>query len=135
MTSHISLPPPGFIERRRTPRYPVPPDEPVPVAVAVLDAEGKPRTFTGRARNLSRAGLAAFLPPDESCGELVGNARSLLVVVSLPAGLTQFDASPIHCRPLGGGRTGRGYVVGVKVTEIGEHDQSLLDEYLGGLGY
>jgi hypothetical protein len=64
----------------------------------------------------------------------VGNSRSLLVVVSLPAEMIRLIAAPVYCHPLGGGQTGRGYVVGVSVTEIGEHDQCMLGEYLGGLG-
>jgi hypothetical protein len=112
----------------------VPSGTPLVVGVAVLDGGGKPRTFTGRARDVSRSGLAVILPPDESCGELVGNSRSLLVVVSLPAGVIQFTAPPAYCHPPGADQSERGYVVGVRITEISGHDQSLLDEYLRGLG-
>jgi hypothetical protein len=101
--------------------------------VVVGDAEGKPRTFTGRARDVSQSGMAIVLPPDDDCGELVGERRSLLAVVSLPSGVIRFTAAPAYCRPPGEGQTGHGYVVGVHITEISEHPQSLLDEYLNGL--
>jgi hypothetical protein len=100
------------------------------VGVAVTDAEGKARTFTGRARDVSRAGLAVVLAPDETCGELVGNSRSLLVVISLPAGVINFRASPVYCRPPDEDQSEHYYVVGVRIIEISEHDQTLLDEYL-----
>jgi hypothetical protein len=133
MTSRLSLLTPGG-ERRRSPRYPVPPGASLVVGVAVTDGGGKPRTFTGRARDVSPNGLAILLPPDESCGELVGHSHSVAVVVSLPAGVIQFRASPAYCHPPSGGQTASGYVVGMRIAEISEQNQSLLEEYLQGLG-
>jgi c-di-GMP-binding flagellar brake protein YcgR len=129
----FSLLPPGGDERRRTPRYLVPPGSPLVVGVVVRDAAGKALTFTGRARDVSRSGMAIVLPPGEACGELVGNSRSLLAVVSLPSGVIRLTAAPVYCHPPDEGQTERGYIVGVRFTEISEHDQTLLDEYLGGL--
>ena len=133
MTSPLSLLLPGG-ERRRSPRYPVPPGVPLVVGVAVTDGTGKPRTFTGRARDVSPHGLAILMPPDESCGELVGNSHSFAVVVSLPAGVIQFRAAPAYCHPPDEGQAASGYVVGVRIAEISEQSQSLLEEYLQGLG-
>ncbi|MCA1634119.1 MAG: hypothetical protein LC802_10495 [Acidobacteria bacterium] len=82
---------------------------------------------------MSRWGLAILLPPDEACGEMVGRSPSLLVVVSLPMEVIQFTASPVYCHPTRADQTERGYTVGVTITEISEHDQSLLDEYVGGM--
>jgi hypothetical protein len=64
---------------------------------------------------------------------LVSNSRSLVAVVSLPAGVIRLTATPVYCHPPDEGQTERGYVVGVSITEINEHDLSLLAEYLGGL--
>jgi hypothetical protein len=130
MPSLIRLLAPDGFERRRSPRYLVPPNSTLVVGVAVLDGGGKSHSFTGRARDVSRTGLAALLPPDETCGELVGDCRSLITVVSLPTGVIRFRASPAYCHPLDADQPRRGYVVGLHITEIGEHDQSLLDEYL-----
>jgi hypothetical protein len=127
------LPPGGGDERRRAPRYLVPPGSPLVVGVVVRDAEGKATTFTGRARDVSRSGLAIVLPPDETCGELVSKSLSLLAVVSLPAGVIRLTAAPVYCHPPGEGQAEPGYVVGVSIAEISEHDQSLLDEYLSGM--
>jgi hypothetical protein len=125
---------PDSTERRRSPRYLVPPNSTLVVGVAIIDSEGQSHTFTGRARDVSRTGLAAILPPDETCGELVGGCRSLLAVVSLPTGVIKFSASPAYCHPLDADQPERGYVVGMHITEISEHDQSLLDEYLSEPG-
>ena len=133
MPSHFDLLPPGGEERRRATRYLVPPGSPLVVGVAVIDAAGKPRTFTGRARDVSRSGMAIILPPGDDCGELVGNSRSLRAVVTLPEGIIYFMAAPVYCHPPDEGGAERRYVVGVAITDIGEHDQSLLDDYLGRL--
>jgi hypothetical protein len=133
MSSLIRLLAPDRFERRRSPRYLVPPNSTLVVGIAVIDDEGQSHTFTGRARDVSRTGLAALLPPDETCGELVGGCRSLLAVVSLPTGVISFSASPAYCRPLDADQAEGGYIVGLRITEIGEHDQSLLDEYLSEL--
>ena len=135
MPSHLGLLPPGGEERRRSPRHTVPPGSPLIVGVAVLDGEGKPQTFTGRARDVSRSGLAIILPPDEGCGELVGGSHSLFVVVSLPSDVIQLAAAPVYCHPPREDQAERGYTVGVAINEIGEHDQSLLDQYPGVKGY
>ncbi|HVG28227.1 MAG TPA: PilZ domain-containing protein [Pyrinomonadaceae bacterium] len=134
MSSHPDLLPPVGGERRNSLRYLVPLGSPLIVGGVALGGRGKPRTFTARARDVSRAGMAIVLPPDAVGGELVGSRRSLAVVVSLPLGVIRFSASPVYRRPPDEGQTERGYVVGLRVTEISEHDQNLLDEYLSGLG-
>lgn len=134
MPVYLNTLPPGGGERRRSPRHIVPPGSPLVVGVAVLDSEGKPQTFTGRARDVSRSGLAILLPPDETCGALVGGSSSLLIVIPLPSDVIRLTAAPVYCHPPRPDQAERGYTVGVLVTEISEHDQSLLDQYLGGTG-
>jgi hypothetical protein len=68
MPVYINTQPPADGERRHTPRYLVPPGSLLVVGVVVRDAEGKAKTFTGRARDVSLTGLAIVLPPDEGCG-------------------------------------------------------------------
>ncbi len=118
-------------ERRQWPRYLVPAEEPVVAGVALMDSEGRPRTLTGRVRDISEAGLSLSLPTDESCGEFSERGRTMGVVLTLPSGVIALRARVAHCtapdeRPGGGG-----YVIGVSIIEIREEDHNRLVEYIG----
>lgn len=117
-------------ERRQWPRYLVPPEYPLVVGVALTEAEGRPRTLTGRAIDISEAGLSLSLPTDESCGEFSERGRTLAVVLTLPSGVIALRARVAYCtapdeRPGEGG-----YVVGVSIVEIREEDHDRLVEYI-----
>jgi hypothetical protein len=127
----IRLQPLAGDERRQWPRYLVPPEEPLIAGVALLDSAGRPRTLTGRVRDISEAGLSLSLPIDEACAEFSGRGRTLAVVLALPSGVITLRARVAHCtapeeRPGGGG-----YLVGVSIVEIHEEDQDRLAEYIG----
>ena len=114
-------------ERRQWPRYLVTDDEPLVAGVALMDSAGRPRTLTGRVRDISEAGLSLSLPAGESCGELGERGRSLAVVLTLPSGVITLRARVAHCAASGGG-----HVVGVSITEIGAEDHVRLAEYING---
>jgi hypothetical protein len=118
-------------ERRQWPRYLVPPEEPLIVGVALTDSGGRPRTLTGRVKDISEAGLSLSLPTDENCGEFSERGRTLAVVLTLPSGVIALRARVAYCtapdeRPGGGG-----YLVGVSIIEIHEGDHYRLVEYIG----
>ena len=119
-------------ERRRSPRYLVPDDELLVVGVAVMDSQDRPRTLTGRVRDISATGLSLLLPTSEACGELAERGVTLAVVLTLPSGVVRLRAEVAHCA----GRLGRGgilagYLVGVRISEIDEDDHDRLVEYIG----
>lgn len=118
-------------ERRRAPRYLVPDAELLVVGVALEGGGGRPRTLTGRVRDLSASGLALLLPTGEACEELAERGRQLLVVVTLPSGVVRLRAEVAHCAARRG-RGGRplGYLVGVRITEIAAEDYERLAEYI-----
>jgi hypothetical protein len=119
-------------ERRRWPRYLIPPEEPLVAGVAVLGAGGRPRTLTGRVRDISEAGLSLLLPDEAACGELAERGRPLVVVLTLPSGTITMRAEVAHCAAPGG-RHGEGsYLFGVSITEIDAEDYDRLVEYIGG---
>jgi hypothetical protein len=117
-------------ERRVAPRYLVPRHEPLVAGVAVIGAGGKPRTLTGRVRDLSETGLALLLPRGETCRELTERGLPLAVVVTLPSGVVRLRAEVAHCST----RRGRwgGFLVGVRIAEIAAEDFDRLVEYIGG---
>ena len=131
MPSLIKLLPLEENERRLSPRYLVPDDELLTVGVAVLGAGPGRHSLTGRVRDVSASGLSLLLPTGEECAELSERGRSLAVVLSLPAGAIRLRAEVAHC----GERRGRGgrlvgYVVGVRIREIGSGDHDRLIEYI-----
>jgi hypothetical protein len=131
MPSLIRLLPLEEDERRRWPRYLVPPEEPLVAGVAVVGG-ARPQTLTGRVRDISEAGLSLLLPDEAACGELAERGRPLVVVLTLPSGTITMRAEVAHCAAPGG-RHGEGsYLFGVSITEIDAEDYERLVEYIGG---
>jgi len=117
-------------ERRQWPRYLVPAEAPVVAGVALMDSEGRPRTLTGRVRDISEAGLSLSFPGDENCGELSERGRTLAVVLALPSGVITLRARVAHCATRGGPAGTVGRVVGVSIVEIHAEDHDRLVEYI-----
>lgn len=115
-------------ERRLSPRYLVPDDEPLVVGVAVMDSEGGPRTLTGRVRDISASGLSLRLPKGETCRGLAERGLTLAVVLKLPSGVIKLRAEVAHCSTRRGRRGG--YLVGVRISEIAPEDYGRLVEYI-----
>jgi hypothetical protein len=117
-------------ERRLSPRYLVPDAELIVVGVAVMDTEGRPRSLTGRVRDLSASGLSLLLPTEQACDELTERGRPLAVVLTLPAGTIKLRAEVAHCSARIARGLLAGYLVGVCITEINSEDRELLVEYV-----
>ena len=115
-------------ERRRSPRYLVPAEEPLVVGVAVMGSGGGPRSLTGRVRDVSATGLSLLLPEGETCRELSERGLPLALVVALPSGVVRLRVEVAHCST----RRGRpgGYLVGVRISEIADDDHDRLIEYI-----
>ena len=130
MSSLIVLKPLPANERRRWPRFLVSPVTPLVVGVAILDAKGKPHTFTGRVRDLSEAGLSIVLPPDEECGQVADYGHELTAVISVSQGAITARGAAVYCHLITEGVAGSGYVVGMRFTEVSEGDRRRLAEFL-----
>ena len=115
-------------ERRVSPRYLIPVKEPLVVGVAVMDPDGRPRSLTGRVKDVSETGLAILLPKGETCRELTERGLPLAIVLTLPSGVIRLRAEVAHCST----RRGRwgGYLVGVRISEIAADDYDRLVEYI-----
>jgi len=95
-----------------------------------MDMEGRPRSLTGRVRDISGTGLSILLPKGETCAELTERGLPLAVVLALPSGVIRLRAEVAHCAARRGRRGG--YVVGVRISEISAADHDLLTEYIAG---
>lgn len=131
MPKFIRLLPLEEDERRRSPRYLVPDSELLVVGVALEVAGGRPRTLTGRVRDLSESGFSFLLPTGESFPELAERGRPLLVVITLPSGVIRLRAEVAHCAARRGrGGVTVGYLVGVRISEIAAEDHDRLADYI-----
>jgi hypothetical protein len=131
MPSLIRLLPLEEDERRRWPRYLIPPEEQLVVGVAVVGG-GRPRTLTGRVRDISEAGLSILLPDEEVCGDLAERGRLMVVVLRLPSGMIKMRAEVAHCSAPDASRGEGSYLFGVSIVEIDAEDHDRLIEYIGG---
>jgi hypothetical protein len=104
----------------------------------VLDARTRgesgpgPLTLTGHTRDISLTGLALVVPsPRDGVRDLVRPGCALLVELELPTGPLRFMAMPVRHEPLEGqGSEGGGYLIGVRITQIGGVARATLAEYL-----
>jgi hypothetical protein len=120
-------------ERRRSPRYLVGPEGmPLLAGVAVVSPAGRPKTLSGRVRDISAGGLSILLRGDEACGELAERGRELAVILGLPSGPIRMLATVAHCGAPGEYEGGGCRLLGVSIAEIGEEDRGRLAEYIGG---
>lgn len=115
-------------ERRRSPRYLVPEEEPLLVGLVVVGRRG--RTLTGRVRDVSVTGLSILLPEGEDCDELAKPGRALAAVLSLPSGVVRLRAEVVHCSTPRGGPGG--HLVGACISEISAEDRDRLAAYVAG---
>ncbi|HEY9282666.1 MAG TPA: PilZ domain-containing protein [Pyrinomonadaceae bacterium] len=116
----------GGGERRRSPRYLVPEEDPLLVGLVVVGSAG--RTLAGRVRDISETGLSILLPEGESCADLSKPGRELAAVLSLPSGVVRLRAEVVHCSAQSGGSGGQ--LVGACISEISAGDRDRLGTYI-----
>ncbi len=87
----------------------------------------------GYTRDVSPTGLALIVPAIR-IGEhyLSGEDRRLRVVLELPSGPLELIAAPVRYEPLDEDKSERGYVIGVRITEMNAQDRERLTSYLEG---
>ena len=129
MLSLVRLLPLAEGERRRSQRFLIPPGEKLVVGVAAVGGD-RPRTLTGHVRDMSVTGLSLFLPPGESCDELIERGLLLAVVLTLPSGVITLHAEVAHCAAPGERHARGGYLVGVRVVKIDDEDHRRLAAYI-----
>jgi PilZ domain len=119
-------------DRRRAPRYRLR----LPFTISLPDvrsgsANGARRaaSLEGFTRDVSATGLALILPAIR-IGEhyLTNEVRPLRVMLELPTGTIQIEAVPVRYERLDESETEKGYLVGVKITEMSDDDRARLTE-------
>jgi c-di-GMP-binding flagellar brake protein YcgR len=91
----------------------------------------RPAKIEGYTRDLSATGLALVVPTIRA-GEhyLTGEGRLLLVTLEHPGGPLTLQVVPVRYEQLDESETERGYLIGVKITEMSDADRARFNTYL-----
>ena len=91
----------------------------------------RPAQVEGYTRDLSATGLALVVPTIRAGDHyLTGEGRSLLVTLEHPKGPLTLKVSPVRYEQLDESETERGYLIGVRITEMSDADRARYDAYL-----
>jgi PilZ domain len=113
--------------RRRPARLPCV----VTIAERRFKSNGRAPSIEGFTRDLSSSGLGLAVPAIR-IGEhyLVGDNRRLHVAVELPIETIQMLVTPVRYESLEDDETDIGYVIGVIIVEMSEHDREQYQNYV-----
>ena len=122
-------------DRRRAPRYRLR----LPFIISLPDVRASANTngalrspsLEGFTRDVSATGLALILPAIR-IGEhyLTNEGRPLLIMLELPTGTLQIEAVSVRYERLDENESEKGYLVGVKITEMSDDDRA---RFIGGM--
>jgi hypothetical protein len=124
--------------RRRAPRYMTHLEVGLALNVSLPGAgegagrkESQPVRLAGYTRDISASGLALIVPSIRVGGQYVtGENRRLRIILKLPTGPIEIQATPVRYRPLDEGGTDTGYLVGIQIVSMSDEDRALFDAYL-----
>jgi hypothetical protein len=113
--------------------FQLPAREPADPNDAAADNALPPRTLrlVGRTRNISETGLALVVPTlriGDEFASVIGSR--LLVTLYLPSGRVQIHATPVSYEQLPPSPSERGYLIGVRVTEMTDAEWVRMVEYV-----
>lgn len=119
-------------DRRRAPRHRMRLAVTLWLPDGPLNSNGVRRrspVLEGFTRDVSATGLALILPTIR-IGEhyLTGEGRILRITLEFPTGPIQIDAVPVRYERLDENEPEKGYLVGVKITEMSDHDRARFNE-------
>jgi hypothetical protein len=127
--------------RRRAPRYKAQLEAGLalilstPHAKPEGDKKGRSLKLAGYTRDVSSTGLALVVPSIRIGGQyIMGENRTLEIVLKLPADEVTIKAAPVRYRPLEDDGANTGYLIGVQITSMSDEDQARFNAYLATLG-
>ena len=95
------------------------------------NAEAAPLRLAGYTRDISESGLALIVPAIHIGGQYLTNqSRTLDITLKLPTGPIQLQAAPARYSPLEEDAKDTGYIIGVRITKIGERERAQYKAYL-----
>lgn len=133
----------GTSDSRRAVRYPAQLDARLLFQISVVpdnaDAEittASPDTLklVGHTRNISETGLAFIVPTlriGDQFARVIGSR--LRITLYLPSGHVEIRATPVRYERLPPTDAERGYLIGVRITEMADHEWVRVVEYVRSL--
>ncbi|HEX8136772.1 MAG TPA: PilZ domain-containing protein [Pyrinomonadaceae bacterium] len=120
--------------RRVSPRY----RARLPVSVSLVEPdteESRWPSVLAYTRDVSREGMSIILlSPRLGCHELNKGDYNFQIILAVSSEASvRVTARLVHCGVFNEDEAGAGYLVGVKIEEIGPEDRLLYDEFIGGL--
>jgi hypothetical protein len=92
---------------------------------------GQPLRLAGYTRDISATGMALIVPAIRIGGQYItGENRTLEIILKLPSGHIQAQATPARYSPLEEDGTDTGYLIGVQITGMSDEDRARFDAYL-----
>lgn len=92
-------------------------------------------TFFGSTNDISTEGLAFILPSvhidERYCVE---GGQTIQIVLYLPTTTVEMQAAPVRCQPLNEREPERGYLIGARITGMGDNERAQLLTYLRTVG-
>ncbi|HEX8494843.1 MAG TPA: PilZ domain-containing protein [Pyrinomonadaceae bacterium] len=123
--------------RRAAPRYTTHLDAALILSISLsegvnkAEAGGPPLRLAGYTRDISESGLALIVPAIHIGGQYLTNQdRTLDITLKLPTGPIQLQAMPVRYSPLEDDAKDTGYIVGVRITQMGQQERVRYNAYL-----
>lgn len=120
------------IERREMRRLKLKCEVELLADLSLLDTDaGEPLqslVFMGQTSDLSTAGLAMVLPSMIMDERFCDGDNRLNLTLHLPEGAITLEVAPVRCERITGINSAQGYLLGTKITNIGQRDR--LEQYI-----
>ena len=120
-------------ERRAAPRRRVKLEFRVLLIATTTDATGEEHTLPlmGSTRDISESGLGLLVAAKTmSVLYNLGHRYTLQLVLTLPTGPVEVEATPARYEHINEGTAGSRILIGARITKISDEDQARLAEYL-----
>jgi hypothetical protein len=127
--------------RRAAPRYATHLEAALILSISVGESKNRkttnadaPLRLAGYTRDISDSGLALIVPAIHISGQyLTTPNRTLELIIKLPDGPVQLQATPVRYSPLYEDAKDTGYIIGVQIKHMSEADRARYNAHLATL--
>ena len=97
-------------------------------------AAGQSLRLAGYTRDISATGLALIVPAIRVGGQYItGENRTLQIMLKLPTGFIEIQATPVRYSPLEAEGTDTGYLIGAQIVHMSDQHRARFNAYLDTL--
>lgn len=104
-------------------------------SLVAAEIQRPPQTLIGYTRDISQTGLSLIVTSSNvSDFERCDINCVLKIKLSLPQGIAEMDCKVVRSEWIDADDRGKGYFIGVNISQIEDKDRTRLTEYLGAVG-